>query len=109
MTAISDFVETGCVFNFNGKSFESGGAMKVGDTLVGYLGNDGRTLQTWHEEKIGTYQIVASWRTPRSYMSSHMYQVQATVDGVLYTGRSAGRGMIFKGKRATKHPLTRKA
>lgn len=28
-----------------------------------------------------------------------MYQIEATVDGITYTGRGAGVGMIYKGKR----------
>jgi hypothetical protein len=31
-----------------------------------------------------------------------MYQGYATVDGVTYTGRTAGESMVFRGKRCAK-------
>jgi len=81
------------------------------DRIVAYLGPDTGVpgaptirglregiLTDWHGTELGTYRITRTWRTPRSYVSSTMHQVYATVDGVTYTGRSAGVGMIFKGK-----------
>lgn len=92
------YVETNCVVEHDGHRYESGGAVVTPDRIIAYLG-EGHDLTTWHGESLGTYLIVSSWRTPRSYVSSRMCQVEATVNGVVYTGRSAGRGMIFKGRR----------
>ncbi len=63
---------------------------------LGYLGKNG-ILTDWHGTPIGTYRIVATWRTPRSYVSNTMSQVEARINGVLYTGRSAGVGMAYTG------------
>lgn len=65
--------------------------------IVAYLHRDG-ILTDWHGNKLGTYKVTASWRI-HSWMSTHMYQVEARVDGITYTGRSLGVGMIYKGKR----------
>jgi hypothetical protein len=71
------------------------------DTVVGYLGDNG-TLTDFHGNKIGTYRTLSTWKTPRSYVSSTYSSVEAFVDGKRYTGRSAGRGMRFYGKRSEK-------
>jgi hypothetical protein len=91
------FKEKNCVFNFKGKTFKSDGAQIIGDHIIAYLGKNGE-LTAWKGKKIGTYRFVSSWATPNSYISSRMYQVEAMVNGKVYTGRSAGAGMIFKGK-----------
>jgi len=70
----------------------------MANEIVAYLGRNG-ILTDWPGNKIGTYKIVRSWKTPRSAYSSEMYQVEATVGGVKYTGRSAGVGMAYRGKR----------
>jgi len=92
-----NYREKNCTINLGGKTFESGGAVVVGNQIIAYLGKNGE-LTTWHGKKIGTFRIVSTWRTPNSYVSSKMHQVEATVKGRVYTGRSAGVGMIFKGK-----------
>ncbi len=92
------WVEKRCTVEHGGKTFESGGAFISPNMVIAYLGKDG-ILNDWHGHPIGTYKIKASWRTPRSYLSDRMYQVEAIVDDVVYTGRSAGEGMAFKGKR----------
>jgi hypothetical protein len=91
-----------------------GGAVVTSETIVAYVGKviggrdfNGRLgsepayreLTDWHGNKIGTIHLASSWATPRSYVSSRMYQAYATVNGVQYTGRTAGEGMVFKGKR----------
>src|SRR5262249_31942743 len=65
--------------------------------IVGYPGDNG-ALHDWHGNAIGSWRTVATWRTPRSYVSSTMSQIEATVDGATYTGRGAGKGMIYRGK-----------
>lgn len=67
-------------------------------TLSAYLADGGR-LNNSRGKRIGSYKVVASWKTPKSYVSSRMYQVGAMVNNVVYTGRSAGVGMLFNGKR----------
>ena len=105
------YVETDCTFEHEGRSFESGGAVITPDYVIGYVGDvleefpigaKLRALTNWHGLQIGTIRLTSSWRTPRSYVSSHYYQAYAKVDGVTYTGRTAGKGMIFKGRRAAK-------
>ena len=96
-----------CTITHQGKTFQSGGAVVTPDYCVGYVGaqpdnqTEGaqRTLTDWHGATIGTIRLTSTWRTPRSYVSSRMYQAYAVVDGVTYTGRTCGTGMIFKGKR----------
>jgi hypothetical protein len=92
------YVERNCTVEHDGRKFTAGGAVVTPDAVVAYLGKDG-ILTDWHGRQLGTYRIVATWRTPRSWVSSTMSQVQATVDGVRYTGRSAGVGMIYHGRR----------
>lgn len=69
--------------------------------LVAYLAKD-RKLTKWDGTVIGHYNIVATWLTPRSFVSSTMNQVEAWIGPRCYTGRSAGVGMIFKGKRVAR-------
>lgn len=92
------YVETDCTIEHNGKQFTSGGAVVSEEYLIAYLAKNG-VLTDWHGNKLGTYRIVSTWETPASYVSSTMHAVHATVNGVLYKGRSAGVGMIFRGKR----------
>lgn len=66
--------------------------------IGGYLTHGG-VLTDWNGKKIGTYRIIASWKLPNSYISDRMFQAEAIVNGVTYTGRSAGVGMAYRGKR----------
>jgi hypothetical protein len=96
------FVEQDCTVEHESRKFTSGGAVVIPETIVAYVGKivDGRReLTDWHGNKIGTIRLASSWATPRSYVSSCMYQAYATVNGVQYTGRTVGEGMAFKGKR----------
>ena len=92
------FVERPCVFTAGGRAFEAGGAAGSEGHLVAYLG-EGGVLTDWHGSPIGTYRITATWRTPRSFASGRMHQVEATVGGRVYTGRSAGVGCVYRGRR----------
>jgi len=108
-----EYVEQDCTIQHEGKKFTSGGAVVTPDYIVGYVGKpigDGmgcdrcgktsrRYLTDWHGKVIGTCFISSTWRTPNSFTSSVMHQIYAKVDGVDYTGRGQGEGMIFKGKR----------
>ena len=97
------YIETDCTFHHKGRAFTAGGAIVMPDFVVGYVGekrDDGtRALTSWHGETLGTIRLTSSWATPRSFVSSRMYQAYAVVDGITYTGRTAGTGMSFCGKR----------
>jgi hypothetical protein len=93
------YIEKDCTVTHKGRSFEAGGAVVTPNHIVAYLAKDG-ALTDWHGKPLGTYRIVATWRTPRSYVSTTMHAVHARVDGVVYKGRSAGVGMVFCGKRS---------
>ena len=91
------YIEKDCVVTHEGRTYEAGGAVVTPELCVAYLAKDGKVTD-WHGAVLGTFRIVASWRTPRSYVSSHMHAVHVTIEGVLYKGRSAGLGMYFRGK-----------
>ena len=92
------YIETDCTIEHEGRKFTSGGAIVTPERIIAYLGKAG-TLTDWHGQQIGTYRITSTWCTPRSWFSSTVSQVHAHVDGVNYTGRSAGEGCVFAGKR----------
>jgi hypothetical protein len=89
-------VEVGVV-EHEGREYRAFGSVITDTHITAYLGKDGK-LTTWDGKVIGTYRITRTWRTPRSFVSSTMNQVYATVDGRTYQGRSAGVGMVFNGK-----------
>lgn len=93
----AQYIETNCTIEHEDRTFEAGGAVVADQFAVAYLGKDG-VLTDWHGETLGTYRITATWKTPRSFVSGHMHQVVASVGGRTYTGRSAGVGMIFRGR-----------
>lgn len=91
------YVERDCCIEHEGRKFCSGGAVVTQSHVIAYPGKDG-ILNDWHGKQIGTWRAKSSWRV-HSFMGTHMYQIEATVDGVRYTGRGFGEGMIYKGKR----------
>jgi len=95
-------IERGCTFTHNGRTFENAGAVVSPDICIGYVGKlitaNQHILTDWHGNQIGTIRLASCWRTPRSFVSNVMYQAYATVNGVQYTGRTCGEGMIFCGK-----------
>lgn len=100
------WVESDCTIEHDGKTFTSGGAVITPDYAVGYAKFESDMFEgvtgdmtDWHGNRLGVARIVSRWQTPRSYVSSHMYQIEACINGVWYTGRCAGSGMIWKGKR----------
>ena len=68
-----------------------------GHYATGYLGAGGR-MHTWHGQDMGRALVLRSWLTPRSFVSSRMYQVAATIHGYHYTGRCGGEGMLWRGR-----------
>ena len=95
-----NYIEKDCTVSFQGNTYENAGAFVSPKHIVAYLGDNG-ALTDWHGKRLGAYWITATWKTPRSWVSSTMHQVLATVDGVQYTGRSTGKGMIFQGRRSS--------
>jgi len=96
------YIEKDCTFTFQGKTFEHGGAVVSPEYIIAYPGKDG-ILTDWHGKPIGTWHAVASWPV-YSFIGSHMYQIEAVVDNIIYTGRGFGEGMIYKGKRKSSRP-----
>jgi hypothetical protein len=94
---IASYVETDCTITFQGQEFTAGGAIVTDNEIIAYIGAN-RALTDWHGNPLGTYKAVSCWETPTSYISHWMYQIEAIVNGVVYTGRSAGMGMVFRGK-----------
>jgi hypothetical protein len=104
MLAEDVYIEKDCTVEFEGKKFTEGGAFVSPVYAIGYLKFDREYLYatgkvtTWHGEYLGEAQIVARWKV-KSYMADEMMQVICIINGVKYTGRSFGNGMIWKGKR----------
>lgn len=80
------------------KGAKAGGAAVTPNAIVAYPKANG-ILGDWHGKPIGTWRAVSTWRTPRSFFPSTMSQIEATVDGITYTGRGAGEGMVYHGSR----------
>ena len=92
------YIETDCTFTAEGRSYTSGGAFVSPERIIAYPKENG-VLGDWHGNAIGTWKAVSTWKTPRSYMSSTMSQIEAVVNGIKYTGRGCGIGMLYRGKR----------
>ena len=94
------YIEQACVYEFEGKEFESGGAFVSDTHVIAYLSVKDDTLTDWHGRALGTYRITHSWRLPwNCYTSTHMHQVEVIVNHITYTGRSCGKGMLYRGRR----------
>ena len=92
------FVERDCAFEFEGKTFEAGGAVVTAQHAIGYLSDDMREIRTWHGDRLGVARVVRSWPMRHSWVSSRQYQVEATINGRTYTGRTMGAGMLWRGR-----------
>jgi hypothetical protein len=93
------YVEQDCIVTHEGRSYEAGGAVVTDQYVVGYTTNDMTGITTWHGEHLGTARVVSSWAQPNSWIGSRQYQVQATINGTRYSGRTMGGGMIWRGRR----------
>jgi len=91
-------IESDCAIVFHGTRYESNGAMVTPKWIIAYMGKDMASVTDWHGETLGTARVTTSWATPTSYLSDRCYQVEATVNGITYTGRTSGESMIYKGK-----------
>jgi len=94
---MTTYVETNCVIEHEGHSFEAGGAVVTETHLVAYPADNG-ILTDWHGRVIGTWREVSSWRID-SWQGDRMYAIRATVDGKTYHGRGFGSGMILRARR----------
>jgi hypothetical protein len=95
---MTTYIEEDCTFTHEGRTFEAGGAVVTPDFAIGYV-RDLKAITNWHGDQVlGNITAVKSWRTSRSYVSDRQYQITARISGVLYTGRSGGSGMIWRGK-----------
>lgn len=74
----------------------SGGA--TGEWAVGYMSADMKRVTDWHGHLLGTARVVTSWPLQGSYLSDRMFQVEATIDGRTYTGRTMGANMLWRGR-----------
>jgi len=93
---MTPFVERDCIIEHEGRAFEAGGAIVTPTAIAAYVAADG-VLTDWHGNSIGRWRETARWRM-RSYLGSYMHQLEATVDGIVYTGRSFGVGMLYRGR-----------
>lgn len=92
------YTETDCIIEIEGYQLESGGTIVTPDLIIGYLAEN-CILTDWHGRKIGEYEIVSTWKIAHGYITNHMNQVEARVNSIIYTGRSGGIGLVYKGKR----------
>jgi hypothetical protein len=97
---------------FQGQKFTAGGAYLTPTEAYGYP-EFPRDKRGWPVEYVGQCGVINAadgsfmghcwitgcWRTPRSFVSSHYHQIEALIQGVYYTGRSAGHGMLWHARR----------
>jgi hypothetical protein len=96
--ATASYIERDCIFEHDGRKFESGGAIVTDLFIVAYPATQGR-LNDWHGNEIGTWRVLSSWRV-RSWIGERMYSIEARVNGVRYVGRGFGEGMSLRAKRS---------
>ena len=84
------------IVKHEGKEYAAWGSVVTADHAIAYKSGDRMT--TWAGADLGPCKVVASWPI-YSFVSDRMYQVEATIEGVVYTGRTCGDSMIWKGKR----------
>lgn len=99
------YIEKNCAWEHEGKRFEAGGAVVTDDHIVAYVGDPispvgfdysrRHNLTDWHGKRIGSCRMDREWLVK----GTRIYQITAWVQGVVYTGRGQGQGMVFKGKR----------
>ncbi len=93
------YLETDCTFTVGGRTFEAGGAVVTPAYAIGYPAGDGHTLNDWHGRPIGICRF-------KSQIRHDLYQIEATIDGVTYTGRGGGVNMLWRGKRKAGQPMS---
>lgn len=104
-------VEVGCTFDFDGNTYEAGGAEVAPGKIVAYMGRSSRRpedtelrvgdvgqVTSWKGEPLGTFEVISAWPTPGNWESSWMYAVRISAGGREYHGRTRGPGMVVMGK-----------
>lgn len=100
MSATGAWVETDCKFEFQGNSFESGGAVLSHTRCSVYLAATGTDVLSFHGDKLGTFRVITKTRTPNSWVSSHRYYVAISLsNGYDYHARCHGPGFIAHARR----------
>jgi hypothetical protein len=97
-----NFTET-TPFAFAGVTYTAGGAYVLDTRAGGYMSEDMKAITKGDGMRLGSARIVASWATPKSYVSSRQYQVECVINGVLYTGRTGGGSLLWRGKAKKSH------
>jgi hypothetical protein len=86
------------IISHNGKEFSAGGSYVSDSYIIGYCHYPSMKLMSWDGKKtLGTIRIISTWRMPNN-LSGYMSQIEATVNGKVYTGRCAGDGMAWRGR-----------
>jgi len=92
------FVERDCTVKHEGRSYEAGGAYRVGTKALVYVSADGTRVTTWHGEPVGWAEVVSQIKLPRwSYVSgSYIYSYRVRMhDYTEWYGRGGGAGMAL--------------
>jgi len=96
------YIESNCTISHAGRSYTANGAVVTADRVVAYPGANG-ILNDWHGQPIGTYHVISSrpavFFGHRSWMADRYFYMRATINGVRYSLRGFGEGMIATGKR----------
>ena len=74
----------------------AGGATQ--EWAIGYMSSDMVRVTDWNGATLGMARVVTSWPMAGSCLSDRQYQVEAMIDGAVYTGRTLGAGMLWKGR-----------
>ena len=104
---MKQFVEQDCTIEHEGRTFESGGAYIVDGRIAAYPAkaphNGRQPLCDWHGNEIGYWYVINSRPAVffgyQSFMGDRYYYMRGVVDGVRYSLRGFGPGMIATGKR----------
>lgn len=68
------------------------------ERFTAYIGRNGK-LTTWCGDVVGAWMLMSRWRTPRSFVSSHMGAYHVMMAGKKYHGRSGGEGLAINLRR----------
>ena len=107
---MTTYIEQDCTIEHNGQTFEAGGAVVTPDFAIGYVKDhksamsERGVITDWHGNEIGKIVACTSTWPVHSWMGNRMHQIEARIDGVLYTGRAIGdvhgvSGIIWRGRR----------
>ena len=93
------FVERDCTIQHDGRSFEAGGAYRVGTKALVYVSADGTRVTTWKGERLGTVvsatPVKLSQWSPMCGAKMYAYRVVMDADGSVWSGRGMGEGMCL--------------